>query len=393
MLIWGAGMAGYIARRLIRAAITLATFQTILFLLIHAVPWDAVDLMRLPAGYERGLRQVLGLDLPLWEQYLMWMRGFFTGDLGRSFQLGGAPVMSLFLARIPRTLLLFLPGALIGFGLGLWLGKYTAWWRGGLLELGATTAGIVFYTSFAPWLAFTLVTVFAIGLNWLPAENIINPNVWIGTKVLTESIAWRLLFTFTLDFLLALFIWHATRRKPLRTWFRLGCIFLLAGLTTYLWRVSGLAVFALDILYHLVLPLITLVLLTFGETMLLMRSAMIDILADDHVLTARAKGLESHQIMERHVARLAIFPVLSRFIVQLPLVIVGSFVIEKVFFWQGMGELLFRAVDSYDLPVVMGILSIVGALILVFHVILDILIAWLDPRLRESVLPLLPHRS
>ena len=161
----------------------------------------------------------------------------------------------------------------------------------------------------------------------------------------------------------------------------------------YLWRVSGLAVFALDILYHLVLPLITLILLTFGETMLLMRSTMIDVLADDHVLTARAKGLENHQIMERHVARLAIFPVLSRFIVQLPLVIVGSFVIEKVFFWQGMGELLFRAVDSYDLPVVMGILSIVGALILVFHVMFDILSAWLDPRLRQSVVPLTLHRS
>ena len=387
------GMAGYIARRLIRAAITLATFQTILFLLIHALPWDAVDLIRMPAGYERGLRHVLGLDLPLWEQYLVWMRGFFTGNLGRSFQLGGAPVMSLFLARIPRTLLLFLPGAFMGFSLGLWLGKYTAWWRGGWLELGATTAGIIFYTAFAPWLAFTLVAVFAVGLNWLPPENIINPNIWAGTTVLTETIAWRLVFTFTVDSLLALFVWHVTRRKALRHLFRLGGILLLVGLTGYLWLVSGLTVFALDILYHLVLPLITLILLTFGETMLLMRSTMIDVLADDHVLTARAKGLESHQVMERHVARLAIFPVLARFIVQLPLVIVGSFVIEKVFFWQGMGELLFRAIDSYDVPVVMGILSIVGALILVFHVMLDILIAWLDPRLRESIAPLSPHRS
>lgn len=386
-------MAGYIARRLIRAAITLVTFQTILFLLIHAIPWDAVDLMRMPAGYERGMRRALGLDLPIGEQYVRWMQAFFTGNLGRSFQLGGAPVMSLFLARIPRTLLLFLPGALMGFGLGLWLGKYTAWWRGGVLELGATTAGIIFYTSFAPWLAFTLITIFAIGLNWLPPENIINPNVWIGTRVLTESIAWRLLFTFTVNFLVAIWIWHVTRRKSARWLLRLGGVLLLASFSVSFWQVSGLTVFALDILYHLVLPVITLILLTFGETMLLMRSAMIDVLGDDHVLTARAKGLESHQIMERHVARLAIFPVLSRFIVQLPLVIVGSFVIEKVFFWQGMGELLFRAIDSYDLPVVMGILSIVGALILVFHVLFDILSAWLDPRLRELIVPLSPHRS
>lgn len=386
-------MAGYIARRLIRAVITLATFQTILFLLIHALPWDAVDLMRMPAAYQRGMRQALGLDLPLWQQYLTWMKGFLTGNLGRSFQLGGAPVMSLFLARIPRTLLLFLPGAFLGFGVGLWLGKYTAWWRGGWLELGATTAGVIFYTAFAPWLAFTLVAVFALGLNWLPPENIINPNVWVGTRVLPETIAWRLLFTFTTNSLLAFLIWHWTRRMVLRRLVRSGGVLLLAGLTVYLWLVSGLTVFALDILDHLVLPLVTLILLTFGETMLLMRSTMIDVLADDHVLTARAKGLEDQQVMDRHVARLAIFPVLARFMIQLPLVIVGGFVIERVFFWQGMGELLFRAIDSYDLPVIMGILSIVGALILVFHVILDILIAWFDPRLRASISTLSPQRS
>ena len=386
-------MTGYIARRLIRAAITLVAFQTILFLLIHAIPWDAVDLIRVPPAFRPGLRRVLGLDLPLWEQYLIWMRNFFTGNLGRSFQLGRPPVMSLFAARAPRTLLLFLPGALMGFGLGLWLGKYTAWLREGWLELGASVTGVIFYTAFAPWLAFVLIAVFALGLKWLPPENIINPNIWAGTAVMTETIAWYLLFTFAADFLLALFVWHITRRKASRHLFRLGGILLLVGLTVYLWLVSGLTLFALDILHHLVLPLVTLILLTFGETMLLMRATMIDVLADDHVLTARAKGLGSRQVMEKHVARLAIFPVLARFIVQLPLVIVGSFVVEKAFFWQGMGELLFRAVDSYDVPVVMGILSVVGALILVFHVMLDIMAAWLDPRLRVSLSLFSPRKS
>ncbi|MBM3145550.1 MAG: ABC transporter permease [Chloroflexi bacterium] len=386
-------MARYIVRRLIRAAITLLVFQTILFLLIHALPWDAVDLIRVPSAYKPGLRRALGLDLPLWEQYSIWMRSFFTGDLGKSFQLGRTPVMSLFEARAPRTLLLFLPGAFMGFGLGLWLGKYIAWLRKGWLELSASVTGVIFYTAFAPWLAFVIVAVFALGLKWMPPENIINPNIWAGTTVLTETIAWYLLSTVAIGFLIALVVWRVTQRKAMRHLFRLGGFSLIVALTAYLWLVSGLALFALDMLHHLVLPLVTLILLTFGETMLLMRATMIDVLADDHVLTARAKGLSSHQVMERHVARLAIFPVFARFIVQLPLVIVGSFVIEKAFFWQGMGELLFRAVDTYDVPVVMGILSVVGALILVFHVMLDIIAAWLDPRLRVSFSLSSPQKS
>lgn len=134
-------MAQYILRRLTRALITLLVFQTILFLLIHSVRWDAVNLFPVPAGVQDAVRHLLGLDLPLWKQYLVWMKGFFSGNLGRSFQLGGVPVARLFIERLLRTLLLFLPGTLVGFSLGLWLGKHIAWKRGGTFELGDTLAG------------------------------------------------------------------------------------------------------------------------------------------------------------------------------------------------------------------------------------------------------------
>ena len=95
-------MASFLARRLLRALITLLVFQTILFLLIQALPWDFVTLTRMSATYQRVLRHALGLDLPLWQQYFNWMKGFFTGDLGTSFQYRGIPVFSLFLTRFPR---------------------------------------------------------------------------------------------------------------------------------------------------------------------------------------------------------------------------------------------------------------------------------------------------
>jgi peptide/nickel transport system permease protein len=378
-------MASFLARRLLRAFITLLVFQSILFLLVQALPWDFVTLTRMPAAYQRVLRHTLGLDLPLWQQYFNYIKGFFTGDLGTSFQYRGTAVFGLFLTRIPRTLLLFLPGTLAGFSLGLWLGKRVGWKRGGKLELGLTLGGVAFYTSFAPWLAFVLINIFALWLKWLPAENMLSAHVWAGAGLYSEQVLWPMLLTFVLDFLAILLLWQITRRSLWRTWLRLSGSLVVIILTTGLWIGSGRDIFAVDILKHLALPLTTLILLSFGETMLLMRASMLSVLGEDHVLAARAKGLVDGRVRDGHVARLAMLPVLARFIVQLPLVIIGSFVIERVFFWQGAGELLFQAVDSYDLPVILGILSLVGVLMLFAHVFLDVLGALLDPRLRDQL--------
>ena len=143
---------------------------------------------------------------------------------------------------------------------------------------------------------------------------------------------------------------------------------------------------AVDILRHLVLPLLVLMAIPMGEAMLLMRSAMANVLRDDHVWLARAKGIGDGQLRDRHVARLALPPVLSRFLLQLPFVLVGSFAIERLFFLRGMGQALFTAADRQDLPVLIGVLSIVAILLLAAHVALDLVCLWLDPRLRVTAL-------
>jgi peptide/nickel transport system permease protein len=111
---------------------------------------------------------------------------------------------------------------------------------------------------------------------------------------------------------------------------------------------------------------------------------MVEAMEADYVPTAKAKGLRDSQVRDRHVARVAILPVLARFILHLPLVIIGSFILERIFSWEGMGKILFDAVKINDLPILMAVLSVVGVTILLSHILLDLLNLWLDPRQRVS---------
>ena len=123
-------------------------------------------------------------------------------------------------------------------------------------------------------------------------------------------------------------------------------------------------------------------LLSFGETLLTMRATMLETMGADHVTAARARGLPESILRDRHVARVAMLPVLSRLLLSLPFVLVGSLVIERGFFWQATGQVLFNAIEFQDLPLIVGVLSLIGALVLISHILLDVLYLILDPRLR-----------
>jgi peptide/nickel transport system permease protein len=337
--------------------------------------------MGMPASLRQAMRRVMGLDAPLWQQYLRWMGQFFSGRLGETYQFPHRPVVWILAAHAPRTLLLFLPAAVIALGLGLWLGRYLGWRHKGWWNAPATGVAIACYTAFPPWLAFLLVQAFALKLRWFPAESILGYTSWRGASTASDVVIMWLLLTALVAGLAFLGLRRLARRvTSKRPWLRIVGGAIILGGAGLAWTLSGWLLLALDLLWHLVLPLTTLVLLSFGETMLLMRVTMRDTLYEDYVLTARAKGLPDRVVRDRHAARLALLPVMARFIIQLPFVLIGSFAIESAFHWQGMGYALFQAVDIQDIPVLMGILSIVGVSMLVVHVALDILHAWLDPR-------------
>ena len=137
-----------------------------------------------------------------------------------------------------------------------------------------------------------------------------------------------------------------------------------------------------DILYHMILPIVTLTLISFAGTMLLMRNTMLESLREDYIMAARAKGLPDQVVRDRHAARNALLPVATYFVIGLALSVDGSIFIEKIFTWKGMGWTLLQSAIDLDYPVIIGALVFTGVFALFAHLLADILYALLDPRIR-----------
>ncbi len=378
-------MTRFIIRRVVRGLVALVLFQSILFTIVHALPYDFSSLTLGGPAYRQFIRAYVGLDLPLWEQYARWLSGFVRLDLGRSYLFWPTPVTEILMANMPRTLLLFLSAAILAYLFGIWLGKMMAWRRGGLFEAGATLGGVAAYTSFAPFLGFLLLNLLGRELGWFSYQRLVDHNVWYNAPVAVDWLLIRMVVTAVLAFGAMMLLWRATdrlRSAALRWGGRAAGLLIVGVVVGWVWARSGVAYLALDILNHVTLPLVTVILLSFGETMMLMRMAMLETMREEYVLTARAVGYPERVVRDKHVARNAILPVLTRLGLNLPFVLVGSLVIERVFLWRAMGHVVFNAVEFYDVPLLLGVLSAIGVLTLLAHVALDILYVYFDPRLR-----------
>ena len=380
-------LVGFMARRLLRGLLALVLFQTILFALIHSLPGDFASIAGAFGGRaaRAAIQHRLGLDEPLGRQYLDWLWRVAHLDFGESFFYSPERVTEVLLARAPRTLLVFLSAAVLSYALGLWLGKLVAWRRGGRLELATTVASVAAHTSFAPWLGFLALNIFAWNLGWFPYQNLINFNHWLEADVSVDAILLRMVISGGLIFaagLISAVVVRRVRQGGRRLVIRATIVLATTLACIGWWARSGYARLALDVTAHLALPLGTVVLLSFGETLLTMRATMLETMGADHVTAARARGLPESSLRDRHVARVAMLPVLSRLLLSLPFVLVGSLVIERVFFWQAMGQVVFNAIEYQDLPLIVGVLSLVGVLVLLSHILLDVLYLILDPRLR-----------
>jgi peptide/nickel transport system permease protein len=380
-------MARFIVRRILRGVITIVIFQTLLFGLIQVLPYDFTTFLVLQPESRRLARSELGLNLPLWQQYFKWLGDFFRLDLGLSYIAWPTPVIEVLKGRVSRTLLLFLTASILAYIIGIWLGKLVAWRRGGWHEFSFTMIGVISYTSFAPFLAFAMINIFGYYLKWFPYQRLIDHNVWYLATVSPEWILTRLVISGAISMgLLFLLYWFSQRfNKKLTYWsIRIwGTLLIALGVWGY-WKLSGQGWLAVSILDHLTLPLVSVVLLSFGETMLLMRTTMLETIGENYILLAKAKGLPSNIVRDRHAARNAFFPVLTRLVLNLPYVIIGSLAIELVFNWQAMGVVVFQAIEYQDIPLLMGILSLVGIMALTGHIVLDIIQIYLDPRLRYN---------
>ena len=378
----------YLARRLLQMMVTLILFQAITFFLIDAQPGDIADLLtndpNIPPEERTRLKAELGLDRPVHERFLRYIANFYRGNLGVSFEEYPRPVSEIIIQRLPRTVVLFLSASIISFWAGFVTGKVLAWRRGGWLEYTSTIAGVTLYTVFTPWFALMMIWLFAVVLGLLPAGKFLDPLEWIGAPVGANVVFIRMILT-ALGALIIMFIGFllsnraAPRRRPA---IRIASVLLGVVLLVLYWVISGLSPYAWDILSHLILPVLTVTLISYGGNMLLTRTTMLETLREDYILTARAKGLPEKAVRDKHAARNALLPVWTGLLFSIASAVSGGIITESVFSWKGIGLTLLQASTVADIPVAMGALTVIGILTLVSHLVADIGYAFLDPRIR-----------
>jgi peptide/nickel transport system permease protein len=380
----------YLGIRILQSVFTFFLFLTLVFFLLEAQPGDFSSILfgdlRLTAAQLQAVREQLGIDRTPVQQYLHWMGNFLRGDLGVSLSEYPRPVISILAERAPRTAVLFLTATVLSFYLGFGAGKILAWRRGSPMEYLATIGGVTLYTVFTPWFALWMLWIFALSLRVFPAGRFITYEVWGAGAPSVNAVFLQILIMGLAFPLLLLGVFHLTRNLSSRNRrsLRISGTVLLAVLTAAFWAVSGQAVYLLDILHHLALPVLTLTLISFGGTMLLTRNSMLSVVREDYVTAARARGLSEKAVRDRHAARNALLPVVTTFVFALAFAVDGGAVTESIFSWEGMGYTLVNAVTQSDIPLAVGALVVTGALVLLAHLAADILYACLDPRIRYS---------
>ncbi|MBN1259961.1 MAG: ABC transporter permease [Anaerolineae bacterium] len=389
-------MGKYILKRVGQILVTLLIFQTLLFVILTALPGDVTNRMLtnpdIPPEVRERTRQALGLDDPVLIQYGRWLGNFLTGNLGVSYSEYPKPVIDILLERIPRTVVLFLTASIVQFVVGFTTGRALAWRRGGFFEYGSTVVGVTLYTVFTPWFGLMMIFIFGARLRWLPLGKFLDPVIWRNAEItgLADSaskgnyVFTRMLLTASIAVVLWLLLTIFTRNMSTRrrNRARLGGTFLILATAVGIWAASEIGYLAWDIVKHMILPVVTITLVGFAGTMLLTRQTMLETLREDYIQTARAKGLPEKVVRDKHAARNAMLPVFTGLIINLPGAISGGIITETIFSWPGMGITLLNATTSEDIPLVMGTLSFIGLLTLTAHLVADVTYAFLDPRIR-----------
>jgi len=379
----------FVGRRLVQMVFLFFLFLTLVFFLLEAQPGDITSQFldpTIPAEIRAQLVERLGLEGGVWSRWWNYITNFVTGNLGVSFQQYPRPVIEVVGERIPRTLFLFTFATLLSYVIGFSLGKRLAWKRGGFSEHAITVSGVLLYTVFYPWFAILMILFFASGLGWFPINGFLDPEFWRNAPYTGNEVFGQMIYTLLIAGVVVGFTaWYARRQKE-RSTGRLVRIVGYGSATAFLvvyWLIrEDMRPFALDIVHHSILPIVTLALIAFAGVMLLTRGSMLETLKEDYILTAQAKGVPEKDIRDRHAARNALLPVVTSFVLGLAFIIGGGVVTETVFSWPGMGSLLLTATVAEDVPVATGALAFVGILALVAHLIVDILYAILDPRIR-----------
>ncbi|CCE09871.1 putative dipeptide transport system permease protein [Bradyrhizobium sp. STM 3843] len=322
-------MLSFIAQRIVKGVIVLLAIVVLNFFLIRLAPGDPAVVMAGEAGasdkvFVEQLRQKFGLDRPLPEQLLIYVKGIASFDLGFSFRQQ-APVSKLIAERLPATLLLTLSAFVISLALGILLGALAARFAGTVMDTAITVLALIFYATPLFWIALIAILIFSVWVDWLPSF----------------------------------------------------------GYETVGANYTGLR-HALDVGAHLVMPAATLGLFFMATYTRMTRASMLEVKRLDFVKTARAKGLRDSVILRRHVLRNALLPVVTLAGVHAGTLVGGAVLTETVFAWPGIGRLMYDALIQRDYNLLLGVFVVSSAMVLIFNLVTDLVYRLVDPRIEFS---------
>jgi peptide/nickel transport system permease protein len=321
----GEPLKNFFIKRVLQSIPILFGITIMTFFIMQLAPGNPMETMinpKISPEEMRRMRDSLGLNDPIYVQYITWMKEILQGNLGYTVKTG-QPVGQLILERLPATLLLTGSAFVMAFVIGIPLGVYSATHRYKVQDYFLTVISFVGISIPSFFLGLGMIFIFALKLGWLPTSGMVT----IGS-----------------DF-------------------------------------SGLTLLA-DYLSHVIMPATVLAMPTIAIVMRFTRSSMLEVLNQDYIRTADAKGLSKNVVYLKHALRNALIPVITIFGLSIPFLFGGAYITEYIFNWPGMGSLGIQSIVAREYPVIMALNLFTSILVMSGNLLADILYAWTDPRIR-----------
>lgn len=322
-------MGKRIAKKLFFACITIIFVIAFNFFLFRIMPGDLTSIVAKATTSQEVKERIIeesGLNDPLPQQFADYFKGLLTGDFGEAFYSydGSGDVLTVIAGRIPNTVILLLSAEIIAIILGLAIGVICAKKRATKLDTGLLSGSLVLYSMPTFWFAMVLIFVFSVTLKIFPT----------------------------------------------------------GGISTAGTNYQGLA-YVMDYLNHMILPMLCMGLLMIGCYAITMRSTMINILTEDYINTARAKGFSSRYILIKHAIPNAMLPMATIIALNIAVILGGAIQLETLFSWQGLGQLMYDALNRRDYPMLQGCFFVSTVAVIMVNVVMDILYGFIDPRVKD----------
>lgn len=325
------GLKTYILKRMLYTVVLLFGVISVNFIIFMMMPQDPAELLTSTQKLGRAeiihsLREQWGFDEPLQNRYVKYVGNMITGQFGISYRTQ-RPVSLEVSERLQNTLILIIPPEIVSIIVGVVLGTLAAKKRGKWFDNLSVTSSLAVYSLPVFWIAMMLIVVFALGLGWFPTSRT-YPDYWLlyPPTSIFENLGTRLM--------------------------------------------------------HLILPWTTLFLISCGAWVLLARATVLEVITEDYVVTAKAKGLKERTVLFKHTLKNALLPIVTDIALTFGFTLSGAIVTEQVFLYPGLGWWIWSAIDTSDYPVLQAIFFVIAICVIIANLLADLIYGVIDPRIR-----------